>query len=48
MASFLLHPTEILILLFILLTFVFSGVEKIVDWKGQIVWLKAHFKDTFL
>lgn len=48
MTSFLLHPTEVLILLFILLTFVFSGIEKIVDFKGQILWLNDHFKGTFL
>lgn len=48
MTSFLLHPTEVLILLFILLTFVFSGIEKIVDFKGQILWLTDHFKGTFL
>ncbi len=40
--------TEILILLFILITFLQSGLDKIFDWKGQIDWLQSHFKDTFL
>lgn len=48
MDVFLPLATELLILLFILLTFAFSGVEKIVDWKGQLVWLKEHMKGTFL
>lgn len=48
MDLFLPLATELLILLFILLTFSFSGVEKMVDWKRQLVWLKEHMKDTFL
>lgn len=40
--------TEILILLFILITFLQSGIDKAVDWKGNISWLKEHFGDTFL
>jgi hypothetical protein len=42
------YAVELLILLFILLTFAFSAVEKMVDVKGQVVWLKEHMKDTFL
>lgn len=48
MALVLAHSIEILILLFILLTFLFSGVEKLVDWSGQIQWLLRHLKNTFL
>lgn len=40
--------TEILILLFIIVTFLQSGLDKVLDWKGQIGWLNGHFKDTFL
>jgi len=40
--------TEILILLFIIITFLQSGLDKVLDWKGQISWLNGHFKDTFL
>ena len=42
------HITEILILLFILITFLQSGIDKVVDWKGNISWLKEHFSGTFL
>ena len=40
--------TEILILLFIIITFLQSGLDKVFDWKGQVAWLNGHFKDTFL
>ena len=40
--------TEILILLFILITFLQSGIDKAVDWKGNTGWLKEHFGQTFL
>lgn len=40
--------TEILILLFILITFLQSGIDKATDWKGNTGWLKKHFSGTFL
>jgi len=40
--------TEILILLFILITFLQSGIDKLVDWKGNTGWLKEHFSGTML
>lgn len=40
--------TEILILLFILITFLQSGLDKATDWKGNTGWLKEHFAGTFL
>lgn len=40
--------TEILILIFIVITFLQSGMDKILDWKGNIGWLKGHFSKTFL
>ncbi|MCG9971412.1 DoxX family protein [Christiangramia crocea] len=40
--------TEILILLFILITFMQSGIDKAADWKGNTGWLKEHFSGTFL
>lgn len=40
--------TEILILIFILITFLQSGIDKATDWKGNTGWLKEHFKDTFM
>lgn len=42
------HITEILILLFIAITFLQSGIDKIIDWKGNLGWLKGHFSKTFL
>lgn len=40
--------TIILILLFVLVTFLQSGIDKAVDWKGNVGWLKDHFSSTFL
>lgn len=42
------YITEILILIFIAITFLQSGIDKIVDWKGNTGWLKEHFSKTFL
>ena len=42
------YITEILILLFIAITFLQSGLDKVTDWKGNIGWLKGHFSETFL
>lgn len=39
---------ELIILVFILITFLQSGVDKMADWKGNIAWLKGHFGETFL
>tara|TARA_B100000929_G_C15461083_1_gene404514 strand:- start:96 stop:491 length:396 start_codon:yes stop_codon:yes gene_type:complete len=40
--------TEILILIFILITFLQSGIDKAADWKGNTGWLKEHFSGTML
>lgn len=42
------YITEILISIFIAITFLQSGIDKITDWKGNIGWLKGHFSKTFL
>lgn len=42
------HITELMILLFLALTFVQSGYDKATDWNGNVTWLKAHFANTFL
>ncbi len=42
------YITEILILVFILITFLQSGIDKITDWKANTGWLKEHFSKTFL
>ena len=40
------HLTEILLLLFLAITFLQSGWDKIVDWKGNLGWLQGHFSKT--
>ena len=40
------HPTEILILLFLIVTFMQSGIDKIIDWKGNVEFIKHHFKNS--
>lgn len=42
------YITEILILMFLAITFLQSGIDKISDWKGNVEWLKSHFSKTFL
>lgn len=37
-----------LILLFLAVTFIQSGYDKITDWNGNVSWLKEHFAKTFL
>lgn len=38
--------TEILILIFLIIVFLQSGIDKVFDWKGNLSWLKEHFTDT--
>jgi len=45
----LLHPLTIghlAIALFIAIVFLQSGIDKIVDWKGNLSWLQGHFKSS--
>ena len=37
-----------IILLFLAITFLQSGYDKIADWKGNVEWLKGHFAQTFI
>ncbi len=37
---------ELLLLVFLIITFLQSGIDKVVDWKGNLTWLKGHFKDS--
>ncbi len=48
MDNFMTHIVSITILLFLLITFLQSGIDKIVDWKGNLGWLKGHFAATFM
>lgn len=45
---FIQHIVSITILLFIVITFLQSGIDKISDWKGNIDWLREHFATTFI
>ncbi len=38
--------TETFLLLFLTITFLQSGLDKIIDWKGNLGWLKGHFAQT--
>jgi len=46
MKSLLNHSAEILLLLFLIITFLQSGIDKITDWQGNLGWLKGHFEAT--
>ena len=39
---------SIMILIFLSVTFIQSGYDKVMDWKGNTEWLKVHFSKTFL
>lgn len=38
----------IILLLFLAITFLQSGYDKINDWKGNVEWLTGHFSKTFI
>jgi putative oxidoreductase len=40
------YPTEVLILLFLMVTFLQSGADKLFDWKGNVSFIKEHFKSS--
>lgn len=42
------YATEILVLVFVLITFLQSGIDKITDWKGNVAYIKSVFEKTFL
>lgn len=42
------NVASLLILLFLAVTFIQSGYDKVMDWKGNVEWLKGHFAETFL
>lgn len=39
-------PTETLILLFLIVTFLQSGIDKLLDWKGNVSFITDHFKNS--
>jgi hypothetical protein len=40
------HSAEILILLFLIITFLQSGIDKITDWSGNVSFIKGHFNNS--
>ena len=46
MNVFLNHPAETLILLFLIVTFLQSGVDKLIDWRGNLSFIIGHFKNS--
>ncbi|SDM09736.1 DoxX family protein [Kriegella aquimaris] len=46
MENLLSKATEILLLLFLIITFLQSGIDKIFDWNGNLTWLKEHFEES--
>jgi uncharacterized membrane protein YphA (DoxX/SURF4 family) len=40
------YPTEVLLLLFLIVTFLQSGIDKLLDWKGNLSFIKDHFKGS--
>ena len=40
------NATEILVLLFLIVTFLQSGIDKVTDWNGNLSFIKDHFKNS--
>lgn len=40
------YPAEVLVLLFLVVTFLQSGIDKILDWKGNVSFITEHFKNS--
>jgi len=46
MDQFLKFSPEILLLVFLIITFLQSGMDKLISWKGNLSWLRGHFADS--
>ena len=40
------NAAETVLLIFLIITFLQSGIDKIKDWKGNLSWLKEHFSKS--
>ena len=40
------NVASILVLVMLAITFIQSGYDKVMDWKGNVAWLKEHFAQT--
>lgn len=48
MENFITNIPIYLILIFTVITFLQSGLDKLFDWKGNYGWLTGHFEGTFM
>lgn len=48
MDNFISNIPVYLILVFTIITFLQSGLDKMMNWKGNYEWLTGHFKGTFM
>ena len=46
MNTILSHATELLLLVFLVITFLQSGLDKLLNWSGNLQWLKGHFSKS--
>lgn len=40
------NATETVLLLFLMITFLQSGIDKVKEWKGNLSWLIGHFSKS--
>ncbi|MFC4221731.1 DoxX family protein [Flagellimonas marina] len=40
------NATQIILLIFLTITFLQSGIDKVLDWKGNLGWLTDHFSKS--
>ncbi|MGA9270157.1 MAG: DoxX family protein [Lutimonas sp.] len=40
------YAAEALLLIFLIITFLQSGLDKLLDWKGNLTWIISHFSQT--
>ncbi|MDT0606261.1 DoxX family protein [Croceitalea rosinachiae] len=40
------NAIETILLIFLIITFLQSGIDKIKDWKGNLSWLTGHFSKS--
>ena len=40
------NSPELLILIFLIVTFLQSGLDKVTDWNGNVSFIKGHFKNS--
>ncbi|MCR9226381.1 MAG: DoxX family protein [Flavobacteriaceae bacterium] len=40
------NAAQVLLLAFLTITFLQSGIDKLMDWKGNLGWLKGHFSKS--